>query len=748
MILPLKTLVQNRYLIVQLIAQGGMGAVYRATDRTNSTTVALKQSLVHDETLNKAFEREARILSRLRHSSLPTVSDYFLNESGQFLVMQYIPGDDLGAVIERKGKQFLTPNVLPWVLRWFDQLLDALTYLHGQEMPIIHRDIKPQNLKLTSSGEIVLLDFGMAKSAADQTVHSAVYSVRGYTPQYAPLEQIQGTGTDERSDLYSLAATFYHLLTGEDPPDSLTRVSARLTGQSDPLRPASERNPLVPPGVAMVLQQAMEQEMAHRFASANAMRTAMRMAIQSGNQSPGNSSGQQTIVSPSARSAPTAKHEEGKEEDDRTVVTDKGTSSKLPYPMVTVSPKDQGDYRTISDAIANVKPGTHIVIYPGVYKESIILDKPVFLSGEGPLDQVVIESRGATTLLMRTDYARLRNITFRARVTTTKENRERDQRPHIVAVDVPQGRLVMEECDISCESVACVAIHGESTSPLFWRCKIHDSHGTGIFVYDKGNGTAEECDIFRNALAGIRVSQASNFSLHRCLIHHGRQEGIHINERSRALIEECDIFDNERMGVEIKQESSPILIRCKIHNQTNGDGVVVHQKGRGILEGCNIFSNAETGIRITQNGNPLIRQCTIHHERQRAILVFENGKGTFEECDIFENIKTSVNIGQDGNPTFRNCQIRNGDQGGVLVWDEGKGLMEDCAITGNAQAGVEIRQHSNPCFRRCSITNNKMMGVLVHKQGAGIVEECDLTGNNRAWYVEEGCMVMESGNRE
>ena len=139
-----------------------MGAVYEAVDQRLDTTVALKETLFADERLRKQFEREARLLARLHHPALPRVSDHFSEDDGQFLVMQFIPGDDLSEMMTRKRSPFPANQVLTWA----DQLLDALDYLHTQDPQIVHRDIKPQNLKLTSRGQIILLDFGLAKGQA------------------------------------------------------------------------------------------------------------------------------------------------------------------------------------------------------------------------------------------------------------------------------------------------------------------------------------------------------------------------------------------------------------------------------------------------------------------------------------------------------------------------------------------------------------------------------------------------------
>lgn len=275
MMLQPDTLLQNRYRIEALIAQGGMGAVYKATDLRFSSPVALKQKHISTPETDKAFEREAKLLFELRHAALPRVTDHFTEAGGQFLVMEYIPGDDLYELLTKRNHPF----VLEEVLQWADQILDALGYLHQQNPPVVHRDIKPHNLKLTQHGQIVLLDFGIAKGGlAQQTQQIQGGSMRFFTPEYAPIEQVQGSGTEPRSDLYALGATLYHMLTGQPPADALSRASDIAMHNQDPQRPAHTVNPLIPVAVSNVLMQAMALNVSQRPASAAAMRTAMREA--------------------------------------------------------------------------------------------------------------------------------------------------------------------------------------------------------------------------------------------------------------------------------------------------------------------------------------------------------------------------------------------------------------------------------------------------------------------------------------
>lgn len=268
------TVLQNRYRIVRQLGQGGMGTVYEAKALRLNTTVALKETHFTDERLRKQFEREAQLLAGLRHPALPRVIDHFDEGDGLYLVMDFIEGDDLWGMLKKRGA-FPVDEVSDWA----DQLLDALTYMHGQEPPVIHRDIKPQNLKLTGRGQIILLDFGLAKGFAGQISRITTSgSIFGYTPSYSPIEQIQGTGTDARSDLYSLAATLYHLMTGELPPDVITRLTATTDGLPDVLLSADELNRRVPKPIAGVLTKAMAVGRSQRFANAIEMRDALKDA--------------------------------------------------------------------------------------------------------------------------------------------------------------------------------------------------------------------------------------------------------------------------------------------------------------------------------------------------------------------------------------------------------------------------------------------------------------------------------------
>lgn len=260
-LLESQVVLKERYKIVNPIGQGGMGAVYRAEDLLLPGRVcALKEISANPDIepeilteLQEQFRREAEVLARLDHPNLPKVSDYFTQEQREYLVMDFVPGYDLREIITqaRERGEFLKESQ---VLKWGDQLCSALSYLHAQVPPILHRDVKPSNIKLTPAGFIKLVDFGLVKiMTSDEARTITVVQGRG-TAAYTPLEQYgkDESHTDARSDIYALGATLYHLLTGKSP----------ATAQERFLRPAAlvaprSLNSHISPGVERAILRAL-----------------------------------------------------------------------------------------------------------------------------------------------------------------------------------------------------------------------------------------------------------------------------------------------------------------------------------------------------------------------------------------------------------------------------------------------------------------------------------------------------------
>jgi len=302
-----QTLHQGRYRIVSQLGQNDSGISYEAFDTVSGVNVLLEEmrgstgkvaTISQIEARKAVFAKKAERLAAIKHELFLSVSDFFADVDQHYLIAELTDGISLSELLEKKKK----PVPLNEVVRWMDNVLEALNYLHTQMPPIIHSELKPQNIKLLPNGKIKLLIFNLAKTAnekinsadSSQTFDAAVLP-------YLPLEQIwEGLDAaskkviltdydekserileqpvDPRSDLYSLAATFYHLLTERAPIDALTRSIDILEGKPDPLVSPSQLNPLVPVQISDVLLRALKIKREERFSSVVIMRQVLRTA--------------------------------------------------------------------------------------------------------------------------------------------------------------------------------------------------------------------------------------------------------------------------------------------------------------------------------------------------------------------------------------------------------------------------------------------------------------------------------------
>jgi serine/threonine protein kinase len=280
---PGKTLA-GRYLIESVLGQGGMGAVYLASmEALGGKKVAIKEMElrgVNDREFQSAvkqFQSEARFLAHLDHPNLVQVTDFFVEGDKHYLVMAYITGQTLQQKLRARGKPFGWPQVLEWAR----PLCAVLTYLHSQDPPILFRDLKPSNVMVEESGRLRLIDFGIARTGQEGERTSTFLQGTG-TSGFSPLEQYGGgQSTDHRSDIYSLGATLYQLLTGKVPPDAVSRVS-----QGAVVPPPSTVNPDLPKALDSVILKALAQNKADRHQSVAEVAADLEVvAIRAGSES-------------------------------------------------------------------------------------------------------------------------------------------------------------------------------------------------------------------------------------------------------------------------------------------------------------------------------------------------------------------------------------------------------------------------------------------------------------------------------
>lgn len=332
----------------------------------------------------------------------------------------------------------------------------------------------------------------------------------------------------------------------------------------------------------------------------------------------------------------------------RTVTTPiQAVSSGEEVQILVVSAMGRGQYRTISEAMKAAKDGAKILIKEGVYREGLVINKPVEIIGDGETSKIILEYSDGFCISMQTNYAKVKGLTICGQ--TGLKGKE------YYAVDIPQGCLVLEDCDITSDSLSCIGIHGLNAQPRISRCKIHDGKQSGIFIYKDGQGIIENCNISGNRYSGIAIKDKGNPKIISCTIHDGGQNGIFIGSNGKGEIIKCDIYSHKSCGILIKgRGANPIIYKCKIYDQKYG--ILVDISGKGLIENCDIYSNIFHGIKINNNGNPVIKYCNINRN-SRAIFSGKQGKGSIKYSDLTDNkngaflIDSTSHVQQSNNKT-------------------------------------------------------------------------------------------------
>ncbi len=355
-----------------------------------------------------------------------------------------------------------------------------------------------------------------------------------------------------------------------------------------------------------------------------------------------------------------------------------------------------GDFLSLTDAIRRVQAGARLLIRPGIYNEGLVLDKALELVGDGLREEIIVRATESSCLVMRTDAATIRNLTLRGQARAGGTNGD-----GFFAVDIAHGRPLLDTCDISSDSLACVAIHNPTAAPVLRACRIHHGADSGVYAFDDAQGVLEACDIFEHANIGVAITGGARTSVINCHIHHGADAGI-----------------------------------------------VVWQRASNTIEGCEIYAHRRTNVGVSDTGVAVLRRCRIHDGENTGVFVHRDGRATVEECDIYRHVEAEIAVTSGGAVRLRNCQIHDGQAHGIFIQDKGRALLESCAVFGNHAAGVHIAEHGVGVARGCRINDNDHGGVSCAAGGAGEVEDCDLTQNRAGpWQADEGALVKSRNNR-
>lgn len=342
-----------------------------------------------------------------------------------------------------------------------------------------------------------------------------------------------------------------------------------------------------------------------------------------------------------------------------------------------------GDFLTITDAIRRAPENARLLVRPGIYHEGFVLDKQVEIIGDGALEEIIVRATASSCVVMQMNEATLRNLTLRGQARSGGVNND-----GFFAVDIPRGRLLLDACDISSDSLSCVAIHNQTAEPIIRRCRIHHAVDSGVYAFDNARGQIEACDIFENSNVGVAITGGAETNVSGCHVHHGKSAGIVVWNSAANKIEDCDVYANASAGIGISDAGAATVRRCRIHEGHN-IGVFVHRGGHGAIEDCNIYAHAEAEIAVTSDADIRLRNCQIHQGQSSGVVVRDAGRAFLEACDVFRNQGSGVHVDAGGIAVAHKCRINENDHVGVSCDSGGAVSVENCDLTQNRIAAWE-----------------------------------------------------------
>ncbi len=297
---------------------------------------------------------------------------------------------------------------------------------------------------------------------------------------------------------------------------------------------------------------------------------------------------------------------------------------------VIVSASGDGDHASINEALKHVLPGGQILLRPGVYEESIILDKSINIVGDGGArHEIVIKSASASCLKSSAKAARVAGLTIRAVAGQSSGEA-------FFAVDVLSGEFVIEDCDISSETMSCLAVHGPETVSLIKGCRIHDGADSGLYFFDGSTATVEDCEVYRTTNVGVAITGDAQVVIKRSRIHGGSQAGMVVWQSATGLLEECEIYGN-RMANIVASERAKLTARvCRIREGKNS-GIFVHLEAEAVLEGCELYGHLEAEAAVTTQGRLFLNDCRIHDGHNSGVLIRNQGQALLQACVVSNN---------------------------------------------------------------------------------------------------------------
>ena len=694
----------GKFEIIRLLGQGAMGEVYLARDPLLDREVAVKTihlSTAFGPEATARFEREARAAGGLGHPNVATVYEFGLDEGLHYMAMEFIPGDDLDALI-RAGR---TPQTE--LLELLAQACDGLAYAH--ERKVIHRDIKPANILVNSTGKrsvAKLVDFGLAVVGVSDLTQKGEWMG---TVNYMAPEYLDSGKAEPSSDLFAMGVILYQILTrgrrpfiGETPTTVLTAI---LRQPPAPFLPEELKG--MNPALLEIVHKALAKRPEDRYPTADHLAEAIRATLRA-------------PQAPPVPLAPAVPNTSAPTPSGRTLVVGKG---------------GKGRCMSLRVALRQAGPGTEILVMPGIYRESLVVDKDVTIQGQGAPGEVVIESLAEPCFVLDAPQVRLSNLMLTG-----------GRGP---ALAITQGRPRVEGCLIEVTGGTAIAITGAGTEPSFRDCTLQGEGATGLLVGAQAGATFEDCLLEGLFQEGLRVETGGRPNLMRCRILNEGALGLRLLPGSRTTLEDCHVAGQEAGGAQVEAEARLEMRHCRI-TDTLSVGVLALERSQVTLEDCELLGHACSALHAVAGAVVQMHGCKVRANRGFGASVLGAGLLTMDKCALSENLEQAVMVLQGATVQMTGCTIFDGQSYGVVCAGGGKGVLESCEIYGNQKTGAKVEPGGSLLLVRCDLRDGRDTGILLFKDAEVTLEECVVHRNARGGILlskDAADPVLRGGNK-
>lgn len=711
----------GKFEIVRRLGQGAMGEVFLARDPALGRDVAIKTIRMGTSFGAEAkarFEREARAAGSLNHPNVVTVFEFGEDQGDYYLAMEWIEGEDLDTLV-RSGRAAQAE-----LLDLLAQACEGLAYAH--ERGIVHRDIKPANILVSRAGRrpvAKLMDFGVALVAGSDLTQQGNWMG---TVNYMAPEYLDSGRAIPASDQFAMGVVLYEILTGGRRPftgETATSVLTAILNQPPaPFRP--EETQALPAALLDVVGRALAKRPEDRFPSADALAAAIRQAMGgTGAPAPGLATRPPAEAVASAGSPP---------------APDSGRSPAGERPDLVVGKNGRGQCMSLRVALRQAAPGARILVLPGVYRESLVVDRPVTILGQGGPSEVVIESGRGPCLSLQAPGVTLGNLLVLGAAG--------DPAP---VVEILAARAVVSDCEIRAQDGCAVRVAGAAgPAPLFRDCTLQGGEGA-VRVEALGELRLECCTVQGGRGTAVDLAEGARATLDRCQLDPCGGLGVALAPAAHATLADCRIAGPGAGAVEVEADARVELSGCRI--QAAGPvGVLVLERGQAVLDGCDLSGHPWSAVHAVAEAKVQVRTCKVHDNPGLGVSCLGSGLVTLDACELQANGEPAVLFQGGGTLQMTGCKVCDGQSFGVVCGPGGKGVLEACELFGNARTGAKVEAGGSLLLVRCDLHDGRDTGILLFEDAQVTLEECVVHRNARGGILlakDAADPVLRGGNR-